>query len=178
MKGKNTFRKKLFYAICILITVLAIYNVWPEQKLASDKKIDFLLVNKSEKTMKAFCNGQLLKTYQISIGKNAIGHKVFEGDNKTPEGIYTINDRNPNSSYHKNLAISYPNTKDRATAKKIGRSPGGNIKIHGMPNGIFALVNKLHRGIGFTFGCIMVTNSEVDELYNAVVPNAKIEIRP
>lgn len=170
---------KLFtIAIIVFVIALAFYNYWPEQKLPSDVKIDYLLVDKSKRIMKVYSNGQLLKTYKISIGKNPIGHKVFEGDNKTPEGIYTINDRNPNSAYHKNLGISYPNLADREKAKQLGKSPGGDIKIHGLPDGAFAIINKFHRFFGWTNGCILVTNNEVDELYNAVLPNAKIEIKP
>ncbi len=174
---------KRFFAIVpfiffATIAVALIYNFWPETRLAKQVKIDYLLVDKSQKTMKAYCGKNLIKTYPISIGKNPTGHKVFEGDNKTPEGIYFINDRNPKSGYHKNLGVSYPNETDKTVAKKLGKSPGGDIKIHGLPNGAFALLNKFHRFFGTTNGCIMVTNAEVDELYQAVIPNAKIEIRP
>ena len=175
---KNTIGKKLFYVVCIFIIAIGAYNIWPEHKLAADAKIDFLLVEKSMRTMKAYSGTQLLKTYKISLGGNPTGHKVFEGDEKTPEGIYAINDRNPHSGYHKNLGVSYPNVTDREKAKTIGKSPGGDIKIHGLRNGAFRMINKLHRLTDWTNGCIAVTNSEIDELYKAVVPNAKIEIRP
>ena len=166
------------YFILIVFTSCAIYNLWPEKRLAENSKIDYLLVEKSEQTMKAYQGKQLLKTYKIAVGKNSIGHKVFEGDQKTPEGIYSINDRNPNSDYHKNLGVSYPNDVDRAKAKALGKSPGGDIKIHGLRNGGFGIIKKLHRLTDWTNGCIAVTNGEIDELYEAVVPNAKIEIRP
>lgn len=160
------------------IVLALIYNFWPETNLAKSTKIDYLLVDKSAKTMKAYSSNKLIKTYRISIGKNPIGHKIFEGDNKTPEGVYTINDRNANSAYHKNLGVSYPNDSDRAKARALGKSPGGDIKIHGLPNGILSKVDKFHLFFGWTNGCIMVTNAEVDELYEAVAPNARIEIRP
>jgi len=178
MAMKNTIGKKLFYTSCILILGVVVYNLLPEQKLAADAKVDFLLVEKSKRTMKAYSRTQLLKTYKISLGGNPTGHKAFEGDEKTPEGMYTINDRNPHSGYHKNLGVSYPNPTDREKANVIGKSPGGDIKIHGLRNGAFRMINKLHRLTDWTNGCIAVTNSEVDELYKAVVPNAKIEIRP
>jgi murein L,D-transpeptidase YafK len=170
-------KMSLLFLLFAIISAL-IYNFWPQQVLTKGTKIDHLLVKKSDKTMEAYFSGHLIKTYKISIGKNPKGHKVFEGDNKTPEGIYLINDRNPKSGYHKNLGVSYPNENDKASAKKIGRNPGGDIKIHGLPNGVFALFNKFHRFFGATNGCIMVTNAEVDELYTSVIPNAKIEIRP
>ncbi|SOD11215.1 L,D-transpeptidase family protein [Pedobacter xixiisoli] len=174
----KTARKILLYLVLIFIAATVTYNFWPEQKLPSGSKIDFLLVEKSKRTMKAYQGAEPLKTYQISLGDNPIGHKVFEGDEKTPEGVYRINDRNPNSGYHKNLGVSYPNQADREKAKLLGKSPGGDIKIHGLPNGATGMINKLHRFTNWTNGCIAVTNSEVDELYEAVIPNAKIEIRP
>ncbi|RYG10111.1 MAG: hypothetical protein EOO07_22715 [Chitinophagaceae bacterium] len=165
------------YLILVIFTCAVIYNLWPEKKLAADAKIDYLLVEKSRQTMKAYTGNKLIKTYRISVGKNAVGHKVYEGDQKTPEGIYTINDRNPNSGYHKNLGVSYPNNIDREKAKQLGKSPGGDIKIHGLRNGL-GFIKKLHRAFNWTNGCIALTDNEVDELYTAVVTNAKIEIRP
>ena len=121
--------------------------------------------------------GNLLKTYPIALGFSPVGHKQFEGDGKTPEGRYTINDRNPNSGYHKNLGVSYPNDADRAYAAAQGKSAGGDIKIHGMRNGMGAIgAQHLHRD--WTHGCIAVTDGEIDELYALVKPQAEIEILP
>lgn len=139
-------------------------------------RIDKLIVYKAKREMHAFYQGKLIKIYPISLGKNPIGHKAFEGDMKTPEGIYTINDRNPNSSYHKNLGISYPNDADIAHAKAHGKSAGGAIKIHGIKNGLGDVIGANHLLKDWTHGCIAVTNHEIDELYVAVVGNAVIEI--
>ena len=97
--------------------------------------------------------------------------------NKTPEGRYIINARNPNSGYHKNLGVSYPNETDKVNAEKLGKPAGGDIKIHGLRNGR-GYIGKFHHLKDWTAGCIAVTNDEVDELYAAVKPNAVIEIRP
>lgn len=164
----------------ILLTPLlaiAIYYFYPESKLPKGKIIDSIVVFKSKRKMMVYSEGKLLKTYAISLGKNPIGHKEFEGDFKTPEGIYEINDRNPNSSYHKNLGISYPNEKDIENAKSLGKSAGGDIKIHGVRNGK-GYVSKLQRWRDWTAGCIAVTDDEIDELYEAVKIGAVIEIRP
>lgn len=144
--------------------------------LPPDTKIDKLIVYKSKREMHAFYQGKPIKIYPISLGKNPIGHKAFEGDMKTPEGIYTINDRNPNSSYHKNLGISYPNDADIAHAKAHGKSAGGAIKIHGIKNGLGDVIGANHLLKDWTHGCIAVTNHEIDELYVAVVNDAVIEI--
>src|SRR5690606_135040 len=103
--------------------------------------------------MEAYHNGQLIKTYTISLGANPAGDKEYEGDKRTPEGEYTINDRNANSGYFKNLGVSHPNEADIAEAKKRGLSPGGDIKIHGIRNGL-GFIGKFHRLFDWTAGCI------------------------
>lgn len=159
------------------LLAIAIYYFYPEKKLPKAKIIDRIVVFKSKRKMMVYSEGELLKTYVVSLGKNPIGHKEFEGDFKTPEGIYEINDRNPNSSYHKNLGISYPKEKDIEKAKRLGKSAGGDIKIHGVRNGK-GYVSKFQRWRDWTAGCIAVTDDEIDELYDAVKIHAVIEIRP
>ena len=146
--------------------------------LPADSEIAKLVVRKADREMDAYdAQGRLLKTYPVALGFNPVGHKQFEGDGKTPEGRYTINDRNPNSGYHKNLGVSYPNDADRAYAAAQGKSAGGDIKIHGMRNGMGSIgAQHLHRD--WTHGCIAVTDGEIDELYALVKPQAEIEILP
>ncbi len=127
--------------------------------------------------MDVLSGNEILKTYKVSLGKNAVGDKISEGDKRTPEGDYFINDKNPGSGYHKNLGISYPNAKDVADAKRLGVSPGGEIKMHGLKNGI-GYIGKFHRLFNWTAGCIAVTDEEIDELYENVKIGTPISIRP
>ena len=156
---------------------LIVYYSYPESKLPKGAQIDKLVVYKSKRQLLAYSNEQLLKTYKISLGKQTVGAKEFEGDTKTPEGIYFINEKNSISGYHKNLGISYPNEKDKEHAKKLGKSAGGDIKIHGLRNGI-GFVSKFQRWKDWTAGCVALTNTEVEELYNGVKIGAVIEILP
>ncbi len=133
-------------------------------KLPDTARIDSMVVYKSKRTLLVYENNQLLKTYKIALGENPIGHKQYEGDRRTPEGLYRIFDKNPNSTCHKNLGISYPNDADKETARQLGKPPGGDIKIHGLPNGQ-GYIGKAHRLKDWTYGCIAVTDEEVDELY-------------
>ena len=146
--------------------------------LPADSEIAKLVVRKADREMDAYdAQGGLLKTYPVALGFNPVGHKQFEGDGKTPEGRYIINDHNPNSGYHKNLGVSYPNDADRVYAATQGKSAGGDIKIHGMRNGMGAIgAQHLHRD--WTYGCIAVTDGEIDELFALVKPQAEIEILP
>lgn len=147
------------------------------QPLPADSKIDRILVFKSLRQMWVYQGEKLLKIYPIALGDQPVGHKQFEGDEKTPEGIYRINERNPNSRYHKNLGISYPNQKDKDYAKSQGKSPGGLIKIHGLRNGM-GYLGRQHLRDDWTDGCIAITDNEIDELYQSVIHNALIDIRP
>ena len=84
-----------------------------EAPLPKNAVIDRLVVHKSKRTMSAYSQGKLLKTILLRWAKQPVGHKQFEGDGKTPEGKYRINERNPNSGYHKNSSF-YPNEADKA----------------------------------------------------------------
>ena len=144
----------------------------PKQIYKTPKNIDSIFVDKSERKMKVFYQKELLKIYEVGIGKATQGHKQYEGDLKTPEGLYYIDGKNPNSDFHKNLGISYPNPQDKAYAES-GKSPGGDIKIHGIGKG-YAPNAKF----SFTWGCVSVTNQEIDELYAATPIGIPILIRP
>lgn len=170
-------RKMVIATILITFAGITIYYFYPGSKLPEGAVIDKLVVYKSKRKMLAYSGNELLKTYIVSLGKNPIGHKQFEGDCKTPEGIYTINDRNPNSAYYKNLGVSYPNEADKEYAQKLGKLPGGLIKIHGLRNNR-GYIGKFHRFKDWTAGCIAVTNEEMDELFTRVKQDAVIEILP
>lgn len=169
--------KPTIFTTFLIFLSISIYYFYPEKKLPTNIQIDKLVVNKSKRELLAYSNGQLIKTHRISLGRNPIGHKEYEGDKKTPEGIYYINDKNPNSGYHKNLGISYPNKKDIENAKRLGKSPGGDVKIHGLRNGS-GFISRFQRWGDWTMGCIALTNSEMDELYEAVAIGTPIEIKP
>lgn len=167
--------KRMLYFFTLVIIALTVYYFYPEKMLPPGTVIDRLVVLKSKRKMEAYSNGTLIKTYTVSLGFNPSGHKQFEGDGCTPEGIYTINARNAKSGYHKNLGVSYPNDADRAHAAKYEKSAGGDIKIHGIKNGR-GYIGKFQRWHDWTHGCIAVTNTEIDELFTAVKDGAEIEI--
>ena len=128
-------------------------------------------VHKAERKMYLIHNTRVLKTYDIALGFTPAGHKQHEGDGKTPEGSYYISHQNPNSNYHLSLGISYPNPMDMAFAQTLGKSPGGDIFIHGGPNG-----TPDRRD--WTAGCIAVTDKEMERIYAMVKPGTPINILP
>lgn len=136
-----------------------------------------ILIEKQERRLTLMSKDKVLKSYKIALGGNPNGPKERKGDNKTPEGIYVIDSRNRDSAYHLALRISYPNEKDKKRAKELGVSPGGDIMIHGLKNGL-SWVGDLHARVDWTKGCIAVTDEEIEEIA-AVTPNGTIvEIKP
>ena len=170
-------KKKVITLFASFFVLLIIYFLYPEKRLPATTKINKLVVFKSKRKLLAYSNKEIVKEYVISLGGNPKGHKQFEGDNKTPEGIYFISGKAPHHIFHKYLHVSYPNAADIRFAKKSGKSPGGQILIHGL-NKKFSFLKKFHRWYDWTRGCIAVTDAEIDELYSAVEVGSKIEIYP
>ncbi|MBZ0158003.1 MAG: L,D-transpeptidase family protein [Alphaproteobacteria bacterium] len=138
---------------------------------------DKILIEKKARRLTLIAKGKVLKTYKIALGGNPNGPKERQGDNKTPEGTYIIDSRNRNSGYHLSLHISYPNEKDKKRAKELGVSPGGDIMIHGIKNGL-SWVGDLHTNVDWTKGCIAVTDQEIEEIEKVVPNGTLVEIRP
>ncbi|TKC83207.1 hypothetical protein FAZ69_25940 [Trinickia terrae] len=147
----------------------------PAMASAADQA-DAILVIKSEKRIQLLRDGAVLKEYRISLGSNPHGHKQQEGDRKTPEGRYLIDWRNEHSAYHLSLHISYPNADDIQHASDAGAPPGGNVMIHGLPNG-WGFLGVLHRRWNWTNGCVAVTDEEMREIWSLVPNGTPIEIK-
>ncbi len=117
-----------------------------------------------------------MKSYKVALGGDPVGPKTRQGDHKTPEGVYILDSRNAHSQYYKSIHISYPTAAERAAARKRGVSPGGDVYVHGLPNG-YGFVGASHRLEDWTEGCIAVTNQEMDEIWSAIPNGTPIEIR-
>ncbi|WP_341367021.1 L,D-transpeptidase family protein [Yoonia sp. BS5-3] len=141
----------------------------PPPMAPMEQQADMVFVDKSDRALVLLRNGEVIRTYDISMGGNPEGHKTQEGDERTPTGDYTIDWRNENSIAHLSLHISYPNANDTTQAEARGVSPGGNIMIHGILNG-WGWLGALQRRVDWTNGCIAVTNAEMREIWS-LVPN-------
>jgi tetratricopeptide (TPR) repeat protein len=150
-----------------------------EQKIFElrTEPVDRVLIEKKNRRLILISRGEAIKTYKIALGGNPVGPKERRGDKKTPEGLYTIESRNRHSVYHLSLRISYPNEKDKERAKAMGVSPGGDIMIHGIKNGL-SWVEGFHTEVDWTEGCIAVTNKEMEEIARLVPNGTPVEIRP
>ena len=146
-----------------------------KMKAYSGPPVTQIVVKKGERKLYLISGKSLLKKYDINLGKQPIGDKQYEGDGKTPEGVYFIDRFNPNSRYHLSVGVSYPNPQDSAQAAALGRSPGGDIFIHGQgPEG--RVQSKLKQD--WTAGCIAVKDKEMSEVYSMVRVGTPIFIKP
>ena len=173
------FRRVVLLAIAIVMFVVGVHfyahHVW--NPVPTGTTIDRIVVEKSARNLSIFANSKKLKTYHVALGRNPIGPKREEGDMKTPEGIYTIDARNPQSSFHLALHISYPSDEDNARAAERGLPAGFDIMIHGIQNGL-GWIGAFHRRHDWTAGCIALTDEEIEELWRVTPDGTMIEIRP
>ncbi|HEX7539470.1 MAG TPA: L,D-transpeptidase family protein [Syntrophales bacterium] len=143
----------------------------------TDAVVDRVIIEKSKRTMTLLKQDREVRTYKIALGRDPVGPKVMQGDNKTPEGIYYVDYKVPNSVYHRALHLSYPSPEDVERAKALGVPPGGSIMIHGMkPDKLW--MGDVQYLFNWTSGCIALTNREIEEVWVLVPSWTPVEIRP
>ncbi len=160
---------KSIFLLILLIPIFVFANELP--------KADLVVVKKNEKRLYLYKGNQVLKEYRVSFGSNPKGHKIQEGDEKTPEGRYYLDYKNADSAFYKSIHISYPNEEDSKRSSEKGVSPGGQIMIHGQKNG-FGFFGFITQFFNWTDGCIALKNSEMDEVWSSVKVNTPIVIKP
>lgn len=147
----------------------------PAFKTYSGPPVTQVAVYKGRRQMYLLSGQTVLKSYDFGLGFQPVGHKQFEGDGKTPEGMYFVDRFNPRSQYHLSVGISYPNERDRTHAERLGRDPGGDIMFHGRGPEGNALVRKTR---DWTAGCITVSDQEIEDIYAMLQPGVPVMIYP
>lgn len=140
----------------------------------SASRVDHILIEKAARRLTATLDGAVVMQTDIALGFAPDGDKMQEGDGKTPEGIFKIDRRNPQSAYHLSLGIDYPQSDDVERAKQQNIDPGGDIFIHGQPNGVVGLTPPGD----WTAGCIALSNAEIAHLWSLTSNGTTVEIRP
>jgi murein L,D-transpeptidase YafK len=149
----------------------------PGSLSGSSGTADLVFIEKKGRRLTLFRGGKPLRSYRVALGFEPVGKKTTEGDGRTPEGRYVIDRHKPNSRFHRALHISYPNAEDKRQAAARGVSPGGDIMIHGLMNGM-GWLGKAHLLRDWTLGCIALTNEEVDEIWRMAPDGTTVEIVP
>ena len=182
-----------FFVLCALILLGACQTTTPGYQYQSTKpvasytpnyesyrqpSVNRVMVIKSKNEMYLMNGNRVIKSYDVALGGNPKGHKVQEGDLRTPEGRYVLEYKNEESKFYRSIKISYPNEYDIARAEARGVSPGGDIVIHGLPNELGPYAKKSFLAKNWTQGCIAVDNREMDEIWDMVALNTPIEIYP
>jgi murein L,D-transpeptidase YafK len=175
---KSLLLKRIVFTFCIaFVGIFGSYFFSSGKTFAALNKADKVVVIKGKRILMLMRQGEIFKTYKVALGKRPDGHKIKAGDKKTPEGIYILDSRNPDSRFHLAIHISYPNEWDVQNAQKLRVSPGGGVMIHGLPDDL-GRIGKLHRLSDWTDGCIAVSNSEIEEIWRLVPDGTPIEIKP
>ena len=170
-------RPRIRHPLKALLPLLLLgFTISPEA-VAGAGFVDRVVIEKSTRTLKLLAGNETYRTYFVALGGAPQGQKVQEGDQRTPEGVYSIVARQPRSSFYKGLLLSYPNEQDQARAEALGVDPGGQIMIHGLRNG-YEWMGERHRRQDWTEGCIAVTNQEIEEIWQLVDIGTPVEIRP
>jgi murein L,D-transpeptidase YafK len=141
------------------------------------EKASRVVVIKSERTLGLYSGDRLIQQFAVTFGANPKGHKQREGDERTPEGRYILDFKNPNSAFHKSIRVSYPNAEDLDNAQRRNVNPGGAVMIHGQKNG-FEWASFIMQHVNWTDGCIALSNKDMDKVWEAVDAGTPIEIKP
>lgn len=159
--------------ILAVVMAFALSGCASKFKTYRGPEVTQILVYKADRKMYLMHNQKVLKSYDIDLGFQPVGHKQFQGDGKTPEGTYVIDRRNPNSEFYLSVGMSYPNTRDVAFATSQGKSPGGDIFIHGQSERVKKATRR-----DWTAGCIAVKNAEIRDIYAMVKNGTVITVYP
>lgn len=171
--------RKIFLIIIVVLSCVIIYLlpylIFRGKTLVYENKIRNIVVNKSGKRLLLMDGQKIIKSYLVALGKNK-GPKTKQGDKKTPEGTYKNCFLKRPTTFHKAIYITYPNPEDR----KKGYS-GGDVEIHGLPHLDYGMERYFGYWIilfGWSEGCVMLTNQDMDEIVGALQFPVTVKISP
>jgi lipoprotein-anchoring transpeptidase ErfK/SrfK len=145
-----------------------------------------VMVYKKRHQLIVYYKGRRYRTYDAVFGRNLDdGTKEYEGDRRTPEGVYTIIEKHRSSRWRWFLTLNYPNLVDRLRYDELIDDEvipvhgghvvgvGGRIGIHGTDEPV------LNRGnVNWTTGCISVDNDAIVRLYKVLPVGTIVIIKP
>lgn len=175
--GRIRTRQRSESCSCAALILLCLFGYSPASAIAEFPAAEKVVVEKGKRKLHLVKDGEIFRTFDIALGIAPVGHKQAEGDFKTPEGLYTLDTRNPDSDFFLSIRISYPNAKDLREASSQGVAPGGQIMIHGQPNEP-TYSAAYYKQQDWTNGCIAVSNSDMIDIWLMTPYDIPIEILP
>lgn len=141
-----------------------------------------IVISKSSYRVGVYYRKRLIRSYKAVFGPNPKMDKYMEGDRNTPEGKFTITNKNPGSKYTKFMLLNYPNDSTYVRFNKLkaaGKIPaaariGGDVGIHGIWKGGDDMIDM---GVGWTDGCVAIKNKDIEELFSLVGIGTQVTIR-
>jgi len=173
MIGMRTRRRAVFG----LATVVLAASPLAALAVSGMEMADRVVVRKSERKLYLMKSGKVLRSYRVALGLSPEGHKLREGDFRTPEGSYRLAERNADSDFFLSIRINYPSAADSFRARKLGVAPGGAIMIHGQPNEPSHSA-EYYRRTDWTNGCIAVSNGDMVDIWLMTSRDTPIDIYP
>jgi murein L,D-transpeptidase YafK len=175
MAGRQTeFMNRITLVTVAMLSLIACGSSASE---TAGLKAERVVVDKSESRLYLIRDEEPFASFRVSFGGDPNGHKVREGDQKTPEGWYVLDYKVQDSQFHRSIHVSYPNPRDIENARELGVEPGGQIMIHGQPNG-WRWLGPFSQFVDWTDGCIALTDNNMDKVWAAVDPGTPIHIKP
>ena len=175
---QERLKRKWYYRIVLTAAMLTPLTIAKMSVADTDFPIaDRVVVEKEQRRLHLMKDGKPFRSFDIALGMYPVGDKLNEGDQKTPEGLYWLDLRNPDSGFFLSIHVSYPNASDRREARSQGLEPGGQIMIHGQPNSP-NYSEAYYAKEDWTNGCIAVSNSDMIDIWLMTPNRVQIEIRP
>lgn len=157
---------------------------------AEARPVHLLRIWKAERKLELVVGGEVVRTFRVGLGGAPVGDKEVQGDLRTPEGEFYVAWRNPNSSFHRFLGLSYPMPRHADRGYAEGRITQAereaivkSVSSRGRPPQYTALggLVGIHGGgssVDWTLGCIAVSDSEIEWLYSQIKEGDPIVVLP
>ena len=166
-----------FIKLAIALALQAVSALSTPAAATSLDRADRVVVRKAERQLYLMRGNKVLRSFKVALGLAPDGQKTREGDFRTPEGSYTLVERNPDSDFFLSIRVSYPSAADKKNARRSGHAPGGLIMIHGQPNNP-SHSQEYYRRMDWTNGCIAVSNADMVDIWLMTGRNTPIDILP
>jgi lipoprotein-anchoring transpeptidase ErfK/SrfK len=164
--------KKLILTLPFLLLIVISY--WYHKELEAVQNSNFIIINKADMTLSQYnYKGELLHKFTVATGKN-FGDKTKKGDNKTPEGVFNIEEVVDASSWTHDFKND-----------DLGEITGAygpffiRLKVPGQKGiGIHGTHDNTSLGKRASEGCIRLNNKDLTQLVKTINTNSVVVITP